>query len=747
MRLYFECVALTLLIGVMGGPLVYAQSTEGHVEGQITSTEEGAPLERVNVVLREGDSTHGTSTGPEGQFRVSVPPGHYQLEATALGYEGLRETVTVTAGDTTRLSLSLRPQEYTLNEIVVSDRRGDQGRSTSTVQRVEPSAIDQQDPSDVSELARLVPATHAQTNSRGQTILYFRNAGDRQVGQFFDGALLNVPWDNRVDISLVPASVIEEVTVAKGIPSVRYGANVLGGAVNFQSRTLDEPGNEAEISGQVGTAAQRQGSVTYLGRTQKWDYTTALQYTGQGDQPLPSGVRLPDESSTDRRVNTDREFLTGFGRASYRFDNGGQLGVSVLHVGAEQGVAPESHLPQDQTRYWRYPLWQKSKFIVSGQTPIGGETSLQGAIWASRFAQDINQYRSVSYADLKEQQQDRDLTSGLRLIATQGLSPGTLTLTFNGLTTRHHQTNHLFEETGAGTDSISVYRQHLFSVGTEYETSVTPRIDFTLGGNLDGSVMPETGPFPDRDPFYAWGVVSGVQVDLRGSWEGRLSAGRKTRFPTMRELFGAALGKFVPNPDLSPVSAWIGEAELQYQRPQWSWGATAFLNRVYDTIGKRTFQSGPNEGREQRINLLGARVYGLETRGRWMPAERVTLDGHVTWSRPRSFTEQGTQKLDEKPAWLGMGTMTYDHPVGLSVMGQFTYTGGTYARNQRNEFERLPSSLIADARVSYRLPSLVDIEEGEVFVRIDNLTDEARFLQLGLPGPGRSLRAGIELTL
>jgi iron complex outermembrane receptor protein len=666
---------------------------------------------------------------------------------SALGYRARQRTVEVPAGRTQTLTVALTPQRYSLNEIVVEGGGGRAVRSVSTVQRVEAQAIEQQDAADVSELAALVPATHVQTNSRGQTIWYFRNAGDRQVGQFFDGALLNIPWDNRVDISLIPASVVEEVTVTKGVPSVRYGANVLGGAVNFQSRTLDAPGRRTELSGAVGSAEQRRAAVTHLGRTGQWDYTAALQYSARGNQPLPAGTNLQyNQPLTERRVNTDRVLRSGFGRVSRRFRGGGQVGVSLLHVDAEQGVAPEGNARPAQTRYWRYPTWRKSTVIVSGQAPIGTGTSVRGAAWGSRFAQNIADYQSIGYDALRSLQEDRDLTAGLRLIGTQALPAGTLTLALNGLTTRHHQTNVPYSDGTAGADSVSVYRQNIFSVGTEYEVQVHPRVEWTAGLSLDGTSTPETGPFPPRDPFYAWGLTSGVRVDAGQGWTLRGAAGRKSRFPTMRELFGAALGKFVPNPGLSPVTAWIGEVGAEHRADRGSVGLTAFLNRVYDTIDKRTFQQGPNAGKEQRINLEGARIYGVETTARWQASEALTLDGTLTWSRPRSFTDTGPQKLDEKPGLLGTGTATLSLPGGLSVMGQARYTDNIYARNENNRFVALPSSLILDARLSYRLDDVTG-NGGEVYLRADNLTDDAKFIGLGLPGPGRSFRAGVELTL
>ena len=106
------------------------------------------------------------------------------------------------------------------------------GATTYTSKRVDLAKIVQQDAAVVADLARLIPAAHIQTNSRGETLIYLRNAGDRQVGVFFEGALLNIPWDNRVDMSLIPASVIGGVTVAKGGSRVETGAQLRGGAVN-----------------------------------------------------------------------------------------------------------------------------------------------------------------------------------------------------------------------------------------------------------------------------------------------------------------------------------------------------------------------------------------------------------------------------------------------------------------------------------------------------------------------------------
>ena len=745
---------LAISLGVVEG---VAQETV--IRGNVTDAETGEAIPRANLVLRnEGDRIGGT-TDASGTFELQLSPGTYRAAVSAVGYRPRKRSIMVQAGETTRVTIALMPQSYALNEIVVEDRQSTSTQSTSTVQRIESQAIEQQDAADVSELAPLMPATHVQTNSRGQTILYFRNAGDRQVGQFFDGALLNIPWDNRVDISLIPSAVVEEITVTKGVPSVRYGANVLGGAINFQSRTLDASGRTTEVTGAVGTAEQRRASVTHLGRTGQWDYTAALQYAARGDQPLAENVDLEyNQPNQERRVNTDRRLLSGFGRASYRFENGGQMGVSVLHVDAEQGVAPEGNAVQSETRYWRYPLWQKTTLIANGRASTGSNTSVRGAVWGSRFAQDIADYRSVSYDTLNQVQRGRGLTAGTRVIGSRQLGIGTLTLSLNGLTSRHEKGTVLGGETGEDPDSTTTFQQQIFSTGLEFETQLTSAIQASMGVNLDGADYPQTGPFPERDPFYAWGATAGLRGTVSDRWALRGAVGRKSRFPTMRELYGAAIGKFIPNPELQPVTAWIGEVGIDYRSPSFFLGSTAFLNRVYNTIDKRTFTREIIEeeglpadylGKEQRINLQGARIYGVETTIRWTPSPRLQFDGNLTWSRPRGFTEAGTtQKLDEKPGVLGTGMVSYDFPFGVSAMGQVRHIADVYARNEQNEFVTLPSSpsTVFDARLSYDLSTVTTLVDGRVYVRGENLTDEAVFIGLGLPRPGRSFRVGFDLT-
>ncbi len=640
---------------------------------------------------------------------------------------------------------------YELGEIVIEDGTERDIRAVATLQRVSLAGIAQVDASSVDRVIRLVPGAHVQTNSRGETLVYLRNAGERQVALFFDGALLNVPWDNRVDLSLIPANVVGGITVAKGVPSVLYGTNVLGGALNMTSRTLESTGTFTQASGMFGTQGATQGRVTHLGRTERVGYTFSAGYTERDGMALPGDAELPfSQQGDDLRTNTDQNLLNLFGQASYLFDGGAQVGLAVLHLDGEKGIAPESHVDPEQSRvrFWRYPAWSTTMAIVNGQVPLGtGGTLLRGAAWGSRFGQTIAQFNSDTYEALIEEQEDDDFTLGTRLTVLHPTAKGELRLALNALTSRHRQENIDYED-GAPVVPASPalsFQQHIWSGGAEYAWRPQGRLELLVGASLDALATPNTGDKPARDPQVDFGVTSGLVYTLDEYWSLRASAGRKVRFPTMRELFGEALGRFLVNPDLKPESSLLTEVGLGLQKDDLSGEAVFFFNRTFDTIDQRSVElPGEERSRRQRVNIDGSRVAGVEVVGAARPSRGWIVEGNLTWTHVRAFEEEGTVRLVEKPEWLGVFTLTHNHPIGFSAMLQTVFTGRAYGLDDDNVFVPLPTSLIVNARMGYLL--IRGRLATEFFVRVNNATDDLTVPQLGLPGPGREFHVGIEVS-
>ena len=437
-------------------------------------------------------------------------------------------------------------KHYELGEIVVGAGHSASARpAVSTVQRVPLAAIAQMDAASIDGVLASLPAAHVQTNSRGESHVYLRNAGERQVAIFFDGALLNVPWDNRADLSLIPSDVVGEITVAKGVPSVLYGANVLGGALNLTSRTLESRGTYTRVAGSVGSLGAYSGNLAHLGRRKRFGYTFSAGYTGRDAIAVPGGANLPfGQPALSRRTNTDRELKSLFGQLTYRLGVRGQMGLSVLRLDGASGVAPEGHIdPQvGRVRYWRYAARTTGMVILSGESFVGhGESLVRGVVWRSGFDQTIDQFESVMYRQRLKEQRDDDDTYGTRLTFFHPTARGALSLALNGYTTRHWQIEADVDAEDSTTTPL-VFRQHGWSGGFEYVWGANDRLDLALGLSLDGQATPETGDKPGRSPQTNWGITSGFTYDVSELWGLRAALGRKVRFPTMRELFGEALG-------------------------------------------------------------------------------------------------------------------------------------------------------------------------------------------------------------
>ncbi|MEM1042688.1 MAG: TonB-dependent receptor [Bacteroidota bacterium] len=639
-------------------------------------------------------------------------------------------------------------REYDLGEVVVGGRVAERPASPSTLQRIPVAAIDRLDAPSVSDLARLVPAAHVQTNSRGETLVYLRAAGERQVALFFDGALLNIPWDNRIDLSLLPASVIGGVTVAKGVPSVLWGANVLGGAVNMTSRGLGGEGLFTEVTGQSGSEGFGQGTATHLGRRGPFSWVAAGSYARRDGFAVPGDLAeaglIFSQPAGGVRTNTDYRLANGFARFAFEPSPAARIGLSVLHVDSEKGIAPEGHRDPDErrVRFWRYPTWRMSMAILKSENQIGPRTSFRGSVWGSRFRQEIDQFGGVAYADLRERQEDEDLTLGTRGTLEHRFAPVTLRLAASVLGSTHRQRDVDLE--GGERAPRRRFDQTTGSFGVEAEGSPLPRLTLTGGASLDWLSTPATDDAPERDPLVDYGLTAGSVYRLSAAWSLRAASGRKTRFPTPRELLDDGLGRFALNPDLRPESSLLAEAGVRHEGEVVSGEATLFVNATDDTIDQRDVVLEGTEFR-QRVNLGRSRILGVEVAGAVRPLARVRLDGHLTVMDVRGFEEDGTgTRLSEKPEAIGRLAATYTSGRGLGATAEAVYTGVAYSAD-RGRFVRLDPSLVLNLRVGYRLS--VRAVSAEVFARVNNLTDAVVLPQLGLPGPGRALQAGLKLAL
>ncbi|MYF91982.1 MAG: TonB-dependent receptor [Gemmatimonadetes bacterium] len=232
---------LMCLWATLGCGVAWAQS-DGFIEGTVTE-EAGESLPGANIAVRLPTAAYkaGTTADSDGQFRIAVPAGNYQVEITFVGYKSdLRENVQVRAGQTTRLDVVLVEQVIFLAQSVVSASRRQEKilDAPASVSVVEGSEIHNNPALSLSDHVKNLPAVDIA--KRG---LANANVVVRGFNNIFSGTLLTLT-DNRIArvpslrvnaLNFIPLTNddVERIEVVLGPGSALYGPNSADGVMHI----------------------------------------------------------------------------------------------------------------------------------------------------------------------------------------------------------------------------------------------------------------------------------------------------------------------------------------------------------------------------------------------------------------------------------------------------------------------------------------------------------------------------------
>lgn len=615
--------------------------------------------------------------------------------------------------------------------------------------RIDAATVERADAGVAAELLELLPSANLQTNSRGEALLFLRNAGERQIALFFDGALLNVPWDNRLDLSLFPANLIDYVSAYSGPVSPQYGANVTGGVVEFgahipyaaQSTHFRAEGGEQGFRRIEGETTISSGATSIV---------AAGGYVAQNGAPLAEDARLPfSQPSASRRTNTDSEITTAAFRVGRAFADA-DIAVTAFYAAGDKGAAPESDRDpaEARVRFWRYPDTAHAMAIGKADVRLGGATQLKTAIWAQSFDQDIESYTDESFSTLEALQIDDNLTFGGRAALAREAGPFEIVGSFNALDSRHDQAE---LEAGAGGALEPAgpelrFRQRTLSGGADVIFRGDGGFSAIFGAGVHHFSPYDPGDKPKTGGFTEYSVNAALTKAIGGGFSLRGAAGRSARFPTLRELFGTALNQFLESPDLRAETTVLAEASLAYRGPRGAFEITPFARLTDDAIDQiRVNVDG--QSLRRRVNIDGARVVGVEARGDIRLTDALAAHGQITGTstRRRNVAPGGERHIAEKPNMIARAGLLYERPDGFSALGEIERRGRVFSPDATGDLKPLDGATLLNLRISYAL-DFGGERSAEFYLRADNITDAAYFPQAGLPAPGRWVKGGVRLA-
>lgn len=634
---------------------------------------------------------------------------------------------------------------YRLGEIISTANKNSKMINLSKIDELQFRDISKSNALSVSDLKIIIPSANFVTNSRGESLLYIRNAGERQTGIYFEGAQFNIPWDNRVDLSLIPTDIIGNLKIIKGAGSILYGANVLGGAIEIN--TIERANDGYGLFGRVqaGDGNQKSFSLTADGRTGKFNFVANGGYSSTAGIILPGNTPdfINQKSGSALRTNTDFERLNLYGRAEYKF-NGITAGISISHLDAEKGVQPEGTYLAEDTRYWRIPDWKRTMIILNGESKSNNsETLIKMSLWYDIFNQLIDDYKDLNYTLKNESLEDYDLTTGGRAAISQSIAENQIIdLFFNFILNTHEQST-----IQSDTNFSKNYSLNLFSIGADYKLNIG-LLDISAGIGVDNQITPLTGSFTESEGSSSadWSAVISLGYNLAEDFNIYANIGRKTRFPTMREMYDAAIGKFTVNPDLKSETGILTEAGIKLITGDINWDFALFYNSYDDMIVR--INDPLNKSKKMRVNLAQGRNTGLEAGAAYRPNNKLSIYSFLTFSKTEvknNSESEWTNDVEYKPEILWTVSAEYVFPLEIQLLLQSQYTGAQKGESPYDGFVEIEPTVILDSKISKKI--ILDRKVFEAYIRINNITDTYRLSKLGITEAGRFLSAGVVFNI
>ncbi|MEM8798968.1 MAG: TonB-dependent receptor [Pseudomonadota bacterium] len=621
----------------------------------------------------------------------------------------------------------------------------------STQQVISAKRLERARPLSLADTLDRETSVSIQTNSRGETLAFVRNSGERQLAVFFDGAALNVPWDNRLDLSLFPVDGLNGVALTAGAASVRYGPNTAGGVIELIPTSATESSDTVRASLQSGVGGLVEGSGRLALSEGNVDMLFAVGGLTRNGEPLSGEAELEfAQDPLGLRTNTDTRRVNALARIAAPLGERGEIAASVLYVDAAFGIAPEGRNDPATAavRFWRFPATRQLVGVLNTLIHLSPSTDLEAAFWVQDFTQTIESFTDVDFAAIEDIEIDDDLSIGARLIATSALDQNTFRLSVNALGFRHRQRDIAFGVDGQEIDRLEqMFRDVRLSVGAEFERVVGEKWSFLVGASGDLLTPQETGVFADPGDFLTANVIAGAVFQASDRWQFRFAGGSKTRLPTPRELFGTAINRFLANPDLKAERVNILEAEARFTGTRGGIRVIPFAQIVGNTIDQQNVVIGGDIFR-QRINLRGSRVLGVELIGSVEILEGLSASTRLTATRTRRRDEPGAPaelKIAERPSLIARLDVDYDHTSGFGASAELEHRGRAFSFTDESRFEPLPRSTAfnLEARFDFARQTALPLS---LFLRVDNVGDILIEPQLGLPAPGRLIRGGLRAS-
>ena len=245
LTLSVSATGLVFLILLFSSSALSAQGTKGVIVGTVADTA-NAVLQGASIQLGNGLST---VTDWQGNFIFpDVAPGTYDVTITYLGFDSFTQSITVTAGQTTRVNAALKVASTKTEMTVYADRQFGEAeainreRTSENILDVLPADVITSLPNaNVADAIGRLPSVTLERDEGEGKYVQIRGTEPRLSNVTINGIVIASPEasQRQVKLDIIPSELVESVEINK-TQSANQDADAIGGSVNLVTKNAPE---------------------------------------------------------------------------------------------------------------------------------------------------------------------------------------------------------------------------------------------------------------------------------------------------------------------------------------------------------------------------------------------------------------------------------------------------------------------------------------------------------------------------
>jgi len=622
---------------------------------------------------------------------------------------------------------------YHLNEIVILGERISSPLSI-TIDQIQKSTINTLDIKNASQALINTSGIYFSRNFRNQETFRLRGFEQRQISVFLDGIPISVPFDGIIDLSQLIGDDIESIRIAKCTGSILYGANTLGGTVNILSGT---PNSSNSVKFRLEGSDQTRifGDVQYENQFKNLSYLTSLTYDKATDFKLPANIDAIQNQEDHRRDNSSYEKKSAKLKVWYHINNTNHIGLNLHYIDNRFHVPPQ--LNTQRAHYWRFPEWKKYVVSLNSQHLISQKFLLRTVWFYDIYRNVLESFDDATYSTQNEKYAFTSIYNDYSLgifmypefrVFSFGITKGLISL---------KKDTH--REKSSENEPYKKYSFATVVFGLEQYIKFHRLMQASFGINIDYLKPLHAYNLNLRNPL---SVLNGhllFEYKIFTPNNIFLMFGKKSRFPTLKELYSERLGRNIPNTDLDVEHSLNAEIGIKSDYQNLSFKASLFYNSLENLI--TNVQLGDNI--QQLQNIAKAILKGMELNMQ-VSLQNSIFDLNYTFLEAKNrSTNRDTDHLEYRPKHRINGIYHYNFTHRLYFQCEGNYTRDQYYQHpETTKWEKLNDFLLINLKVNY-----IFSDKLSGYFRTNNLFDKLYFSEFGIPMPGREFILGFRLEV